>query len=92
MACVGVLKLYSVYNNVCINLTVFKWRVCVFHKKYESVAALNCFVRRKCFAGVLSQAIECGQLVSFSLLDRILVNFYHCFSGVAQVCRDAAGK
>ena len=20
------------------------------------------------------------------------VNFYHCFSGVAQVCRDAAGK
>ena len=37
----------------------------------------------------LSQAIECGQLVSSSLLDRILVNF---FSGVAQVCRDAAGK
>ena len=25
-------------------------------------------------------------------LNRILVNFYHCFSGVAQVCRDAAGK
>ena len=23
-----------------------------------------------------------------SLLDRILVNFNHCFSGVAQVCRD----
>ena len=22
----------------------------------------------------------------------ILVNFYHCFSGVAHVCRDAAGK
>ena len=22
----------------------------------------------------------------------ILVNFYHCFSGVVQVCRDAAGK
>ena len=41
---------------------------------------------------ILSQAIECGQLVSSSLLDRILVNFYHCFSGVAQVCRDAAGK
>ena len=33
-----------------------------------------------------------GQLVSSSLLDRILVNFYHCFSGVAQVCRDTAGK
>ena len=32
----------------------------------------------------LSQAIECGYL-----LDRILVN---CFSRVAQVCRDAAGK
>ena len=28
----------------------------------------------------------------FTLLDRIFVNFYHCFSGVAQVCRDAAGK
>ena len=40
----------------------------------------------------LSQAIECGQVVSSSLLDPILVNFYHCFSGVAQVCRDAAGK
>ena len=39
---------------------------------------------RKC-----GQAIECGQLVSSSLLDRILVN---CFSRVAQVCRDAAGK
>ena len=37
----------------------------------------------------LSQSIECGQLVSSTLLDRILVN---CFSGVAQVCRDAAGK
>ena len=35
----------------------------------------------------LSQAIECGQLVSFSLLDRILVNFYRCFSRVAQVCK-----
>ena len=35
---------------------------------------------------------NCGQLVPSSLLDRILVNFYHCFSGVAQVCRDAAGK
>ena len=23
---------------------------------------------------------------------QILVNFYHCFSGVAQVCKDAAGK
>ena len=34
----------------------------------------------------LSQAIECGHS---SLLDRILVN---CFSRVAQVCRDAAGK
>ena len=40
----------------------------------------------------LSQAIECGQLVPSSLLDRILVNYYHCFSGVAQVRRDAAGK
>ena len=40
----------------------------------------------------LSLAIECGQLVSSLLLDRILVKFYHCFSGVAQVCRDAAGK
>ena len=30
-------------------------------------------------------AIYSGQLV-------LLVNFYHCFSGVAQVCRDAAGK
>ena len=29
---------------------------------------------------------KCG---GYSLLDRILVNF---FSGVAQVCRDAAGK
>ena len=40
---------------------------------------------------LVSGPLECGQLVS-SLLDRILVNFYHCFSGVAQVCRDAAGK
>ena len=31
---------------------------------------------------------ECGS----HKFDRILVNFYHCFSGVAQVCRDAAGK
>ena len=29
---------------------------------------------------------------SHKFLDQILVNFYHCFSGVAQVCRDAAGK
>ena len=41
---------------------------------------------------LVAQAILCGQLVSSSLLDRILVNFYHCFSGVAQVCRDAAGS
>ena len=34
------------------------------HKKYESVAAIN-----------FPQAIECGQLVSSSLLDRVLVNF-----------------
>ena len=27
--------------------------------------------------------------INFSL---ILVNFYFCFFGVAQVCRDAAGK
>ena len=34
---------------------------------------------QKCGSHIfLSQAIECGQLV--------------CFSGVAQVCRDAAGK
>ena len=40
-----------------------------------------------------SQKVQkCGQLVSSSLLDRVLVTFYHCFSGVAQVCRDAAGK
>ena len=32
---------------------------------------------------------KCG---SHKFLDQILVNFYHCFSGVAQVCRDAAGK
>ena len=37
-----------------------------------------------------SSSIECDQLVSSSLLDRILVNFYHCFSGVAQV--SAAGN
>ena len=37
------------------------------HKKYESVAAINFFLKS-------------------------LVNFYPCFSGVAQVCRDAAGK
>ena len=32
---------------------------------------------------------KCG---GHKLLDRIVVNFYHRFSGVAQVCRDAAGK
>ena len=35
---------------------------------------------------------KCSQLVSSSLLDRIFVNFYYCFSGVAHICRDAAGK
>ena len=44
--------------------------------------------------GAVSLPLKCEYflLVSSSLLDRILVNFYHCFSGVAQVCRDAAGK
>ena len=42
--------------------------------------------------GAVSLPLKCEYflLVSSSLLDRILVNFYHCFSGVAQVFRDAA--
>ena len=43
-----------------------------------------------CMLYVLHLCVWC-KVVSSSLLDRILVNFYHCFSGVAQVCRDAAG-
>ena len=30
-------------------------------------------------------------VAAINFFDRILVNFDHCFSGVAQVCRDAAG-
>ena len=29
---------------------------------------------------------------SVAAINFLIVNFYHCFSGVAQVCRDAAGK
>ena len=31
-------------------------------------------------------------VAAINFFDRILVNFYHCFSGVAQVCRDAAER
>ena len=37
-----------------------------------------------------SQKYESVAAINF--FDRILVNFYHCVSGVAQVCRDATGK
>ena len=44
----------------------------------------------RCSVSPLEVCTSCsGQLVSSSLLDQVLVN---CFSGVAQVCRDAAGK
>ena len=34
---------------------------------------------------------KCGGHNFLSQANQILVNFNHCFSGVAQVCRDAAG-